>query len=38
MYNVTPSRVSLTIFAVEKQYLFLHILGVCSRSYPACNA
>jgi hypothetical protein len=34
--NVTLRNVRVTIFAVEKQYV-LHILSVCSLSYPSSN-
>jgi hypothetical protein len=35
-YSVTLRRFRLTIVAMEKQCV-LHILSVCSLSYPACN-
>jgi hypothetical protein len=36
-YNATMSRVRATIVAMEEKYV-LHILCMCSLSYPACNA
>jgi hypothetical protein len=37
-YNIILRSVRVTIIAVEKQYIHIVWVCVCSLSYPACKA